>query len=96
MWDEIGDRNTPPQLVLRGHYHSLINETFTIYTNNQCYESRLVVVPPLCGLGDFARKITRSAHKVTEGGAIFEIIDNKLLPTIFVTETIDIRKKEIL
>ena len=90
------DGKTPPHLVLRGHFHSMINEVITRYTMRGWFESRIVVVPPLCGLGDYARKVTRSAHKITEGAALFEIIDNKALSPVFITDTRDIRKKEVL
>ena len=96
MQDELMDGNKPPDLVLRGHYHSLINEVRTLYQKRQWWESRLVVVPPLCGFGDFARKITRSAHKVTEGGVVFEIIDDVVSRPDFITETYDIRRKEAI
>ena len=96
MQDELMDGKTPPHLVLRGHFHSMINEVITRHTMRGWFESRIVVCPPLCGLGDYARKTTRSAHKITEGGVLFEILDNKPQQPVFITDTRDIRKKEVL
>ena len=96
MTREIMSGREPPKLVLRGHYHVRIYETLRIWTETKCYQSHIIVGPPLCAFGDYARQITRSAFQVTVGGVIIEVVDGKILEPEFISETIDVRTKEKL
>jgi hypothetical protein len=86
----------PPHLVLRGHTHTLVNEVVTIELADGMFESRLIVCPPMCGMGDFARQVTLSAAGITVGAVLTEIIGGKTLAPEFIYETFDIRTKETL
>ena len=60
----------------------------------QHYESRIVVTPAMCMLGDYGRQVVRSPGEVTNGMAVFEIISGSVLPTHWLVRTLDIRTKE--
>lgn len=94
MDEEIINGNDPPRLVLRGDRHHYINETVTIQAGDRDFVSTIVVLPPMCGMSDHARKTTQSAHTLTVGMVIFEIIDGKLTEFRRLTKTIDLRMKE--
>jgi hypothetical protein len=96
MWDDLINGRKPPKLVLRGDKHSIINEVVSIWANNFFYESRLLVMPPFCKLGDFARKVTKSISTIMYGGAIIVVEDGKILEPTWVTRTEDVRKKDDL
>jgi hypothetical protein len=96
MMKEIFAGNKPPNLVLRGHFHSYIKEILEIQHGQDWYESMIVVVPSLCGIGDFARQITKSVYQITNGIIVFEIINGKIHETYKFIETLDTRTKESL
>jgi hypothetical protein len=89
--DILADRE-PPKLYLRGHVHDYIRETVRL----NGFEADIVICPSLTFLDDYARKATRSIHKLTVGGMIFEIQDNKITDFIPVKETLDLRTKETI
>jgi hypothetical protein len=96
MW-EVARGERPPDLVLRGHRHQVVNVVTTLLTPkmNDYYESRLIVVPPLCMMSDHARKVTESKYLVTVGGVLFVIEDGVLSRPIFVMHTIDVRTEDV-
>jgi len=96
MLKEILAGNIPPELFLRGHFHEYIREILELQHGQKWYESMLVVVPSLCGIGDFARQITKSVYQITNGIIVFEIINGKIHETFKFTETLDTRTKEVL
>ena len=96
MMKEILAKREPPSLVLRGHYHSYVKETLWIGGESEDYESTLIVVPSLCMIDEYARKITRSNYQITNGMVAVEIIDGQIYKTYKFAETIDIRTKEQL
>jgi len=96
MMDEIQAGNKPPDLVLRGHYHTFVKEYLSITNGSKEYESWIVIAPSLCLLDDYAQQATKSSYRVTNGVVAFEIINQKLYPPIKFTKTLDIRTKEVL
>jgi len=90
MLDEIVYGRRPPDLVLCGHYHTKVNEVVTVGN----HESRLVVMPSMCGLSGYARQVTKSAYIITNGIAFFHVEDGEVSRPIWVEETLDIRTKE--
>lgn len=96
MLRSLRDGHMPPDLVLRGHIHTPISELVSIWSHNRMIESRIVVCPPLTGLSDYARQATRSIYEIIVGATVIEIVRGKIMPPIFITETIDVRTKEIL
>jgi hypothetical protein len=91
----MGGEN-PPDLVLRAHYHQWMNEVVTVVGGETEYTTRFVMTPSFCMMGDHARQATRSAYKIDNGLAAFEIIDGKIVQVHRMVKTIDIRTKEKL
>lgn len=96
MLKELRAGGTPPDLVVRSHFHTKVNETFEMDWQGQIYESRLIVTPALCMLGDYGRKVTRSIGRVTNGMVMVEVLGGRIQKPIWLTKTIDIRTKETL
>jgi len=94
--DELDLGNRPPNLVLRGHYHSYVEEYVIKVVNGKRYKVQLNVIPSYCGIDSYARQATRSSYILTHGMVCYEIIDGKILDTYPFMETIDIRTKEKL
>ena len=94
MIRELLNKNTPPDLYLRGHFHSLVSEVATVYTNNKVYQSRIVVAPSMCWMTNYAKKVTRSEFEITNGVVGFKVIDGELTMPKFFTNTVDMRTKE--
>ena len=96
MMDEIQAGNKPPNLVMRGHYHTFIKEYLSITNANHEYESWIVICPSMCLIDEYARQATRSAYRITNGIVAYEIINNRLYTPIKFAETLDVRTKENL
>ena len=96
MMDELMNRNTPPSLVIRGHYHTYRREFLEIIANGVFYEGWAVVMPGFTFKDDYTRKASRSEFKQTIGMLAFEIIDGHLYRVHPFIKTIDIRTKEII
>lgn len=92
MMKDIVAGREPPKLYLRGHVHDYVHETLRM----NGFESHLVICPSLTFLDDYARKATRSIHKLTIGGMIFQIENGKITDFIPVKETLDLRTKETI
>lgn len=96
MLNEIVSGRRPAALYLRGHTHVKVNEVISMDTGGGEVESRLIVCPSMCGLGDFARQVTRSVPVITVGAVLIEIIDGQPRAPLFITETFDLRTRERL
>lgn len=83
---------TPVNVYVRSHVHTPVSEAVTV----EGHEARIVITPPLCGLGDYARKATRSISSISVGLAAIQIIDGEPTKPKMFTKSIDIRTKEIL
>lgn len=92
MMECIFHKEKPPDLVLRHHTHQLVDETVTVGD----FTSRIVVVPALCGLGDYGRKVTRSAFELINGMVAFEIVDGRIMETKILAKKLDVRTREVL
>jgi len=94
--DEIDMGNTPPDLIIRGHFHEYIEEHIVKLFMGKRYKSQLNVIPSYCGIDSYARQITKSTYILQHGMVCYEIVDGKILDTIPMFNTIDIRTKESL
>jgi hypothetical protein len=92
MTREIKKRRRPPDLVLRGHFHTPVHE----YLEDCGYASRLFILPSYCMIGDHGRQVTRSQYEITHGTLAFEIVDGRIVGEKRLYKTIDIRTKETL
>lgn len=95
MMKDLSIGKSPPNLVLRGHYHERTKEYLSIVWQDTEYESWIYVMPSMCMIGDFGRKATKSRHLITNGIIIFEVINGRLHNTYEYKRTLDIRTKEI-
>jgi len=86
--------NMPPDLYVRGHFHSPIEEDHTQFISDQPMRTKSIVVPSLAGMNMHARKVTRSAPSVTNGIALAEIIDGKTSKIHWFMKTLDLRTKK--
>jgi hypothetical protein len=84
----------PASVYLSGHYHHWVH--VTLYQTWQGEDRRydLVVLPSFCGLGEYARKATRSDPSLTTGLGLFEVIDGRLADIRPVTQVWDLRTCE--
>jgi hypothetical protein len=96
MMTELSLGNKPADLVLRGHYHEYVKEWCGISWNGIDYESTLIILPPLCLMGSFARQATRSSFIVSPGVVVVEVINGKIVCTHKFTQNIDQRYREDL
>jgi hypothetical protein len=94
--DEIDLGNTPPDLIIRGHFHEYIEEYYVKKFMGQRYKVEMCIVPSYCGIDDHARQITKSKYVLEHGMVAYEIVDGKILDTVPLMNTIDIRTKEII
>lgn len=76
----VGEVRRPPRIYLRGHYHERRDEIVEIAG----YKSRLLLLPSMSGITEYARKVGKSPSWITCGGVIFKdestvdwIIDTK-------------------
>lgn len=97
MMKDILRGRVPPDLVLRGHYHSVVQVFNRINgADNKVYRSWLYVLPSLCGLNGYAIKKTGSEYEITNGILAFEVIDGKLKDSFEFTKTFDVRDRETI
>lgn len=86
---------TPPNLVLRAHFHEYSRvQNLEQWGNNDEYISTLVTLPSYCGGGDNGIRASRSRDTLQIGLCAFEIVDGKLLDVHRFFDTYDIRTKE--
>lgn len=92
MQREIMNGNKPPDIVLRGHYHSPVYE----YLESGKRESRLYVLPSYSMYNDHATQATQSQNEITHGMIVFEMEDGRVTATHRLYNKIDIRTTETL
>ena len=93
--DHMNDR-VPPRYVFRGHVHRRAWETVRIALDRDFLISDIIVVPSMCDMGAFARQITRSENRITNGMVVMELIDGMVIDIHWLTVTRDMRKREVL
>lgn len=85
MADHIDMGQKPPDYILRGHFHDFHWETVRKWIwkhptlGRGWLTSHFIIIPSMCGMGSYARKVTHSDFKILNGMLAFEIVDNKLL-----------------
>ena len=94
MYSEIKLGNKPANLYLRAHYHEPLVEWLSMGMLEEEYESWFCILPSLCMIDDYARKVTSSKFIVTNGIYTFEIINDALYKIHKFKKTLDIRTKE--
>jgi hypothetical protein len=92
MMKEIQDGNTPPDLVMRGHYHQGVYELL----EQNGFKSELFVLPSYSMLNDHAIQATSSPNTITHGMVVVEIENGKILRHHRLYEKIDVRTTEVI
>ena len=97
MMKDVLRGRKPPDLVLRGHYHSIV-EVFNRLNgaDGKVYRSWLYVLPSLCGANGFAIQVTKSEFEITNGIVAWEIIDGRVRESFEFIKTFDYRVREEL
>jgi hypothetical protein len=97
MMKDILRGRKPPDLVLRGHFHSVV-EVFHRLSgkDNKVHRSWLWVLPSLCGMNGHALKVTQSEYEIINGIIAFEILDGRLRDTLELTKMLDLREMETI
>jgi hypothetical protein len=96
IFEEIKAGRIPPDLTLRGHVHEYIHEVINEIIGENERQFRLVVIPSLCGLGDYGRKVTHSEYILRNGVVLFVIENGKIEDVIPLIRTLDLRTKETI
>ena len=96
MYMEIKLGNKPADLYLRAHFHEPVLEWLSMSMRKEEYESWLCILPSMCMIDDYARKVTRSKFVITNGIYAFEIINDVIYKIHKFKETLDIRTKETI
>jgi len=91
-YEEMG--KTPPNLVIRGHFHGYHWETIRRYKPAGWQQSDSILIPSLCGMGAYGRQATRSRSNIINGSLLLEIEDGRLVNIHDFIMFRDIVKKE--
>ena len=86
----------PPRLVLRAHYHTWKRETVRDTLGGEPWQGDIMLVPSYCGMGDYARRATRSAWVQVHGLVAFEIAYGKLIEVHPFVHELDLRTEEVV
>jgi len=94
-----GDLRTgqdPPDLVLRGHYHTYRRESIYQRINGQDRAFEMLLLPGYCGMGDHGHQATRGAWEQHFGLVAFEIAYGKVIEIHPFRVVVDLRTREVI
>ena len=94
IYTEVFAGRTPPDVVLRAHFHTYVKEFLSTTFQGNEYDSWLYVIPPLCVPGDYAIKVIKSVYSIGVGLLAFEVVDGQIRETYKFTQNFDARVKE--
>jgi len=86
----------PPRAYVRGHAHVHVHVTLHEELGGQPCTFDLLVLPGYCGIGDFARQVTRSAWCTQHGMMALEVVGDELVQIHEFTHELDVRVEEKL
>lgn len=92
MFGEIGRGRTPPDWVIRSHYHGFMPAE---RVHAAGHTSEIVLTPCFCGMSDHGRQATRSAFIQTHGLIVFAIEEGRCAMEAMI-ESLDLRERETL
>jgi hypothetical protein len=67
LWAEWKDGIYPPRLYVRAHYHAWVRETMHESFGRKPGTFDLIVCPSMAGMNEFARQVTKSEYRLTNG-----------------------------
>jgi len=86
----------PPGAVIRGHRHRYAHETVRKIMPFSEYVTEAFVLPSFSGLSHHGRKVSQSRHLLGCGMLALVVEDGKLVDTVPLRHTVDLRTKEVL
>jgi len=96
MSQELKRGNSPPDVILRGHFHGYHWETIRERIKDRTYTTEFILVPSWCGMGAYGKQVTRSEYLISNGGILLEIDKDRLfVHDDWIVER-DLRLKEVL
>jgi hypothetical protein len=78
MLDNLANGRRPPDVVARGHVHVYALAVMNIITDEETFYTLGMILPPMCLLDTYARKVAQSPPYVRTGIVALEIIDGKI------------------
>jgi hypothetical protein len=78
MMEILNHKAEPPDIVLRGHYHTHVRRIVALDRDGDEYTTHARIVPPYCFLDDYATQAAQSPTYVTIGMLAIEIIPGPL------------------
>jgi hypothetical protein len=97
MLDAVQDNKRPPDVVIRSHYHTRIEEYLVDwYAAYGKVKTEYILTPSYQGMNEFTRQATKSAGKVLNGHVAFEIINGKVHDTHWFVDIRDVRQIEVI
>jgi len=84
------------RVLTRAHQHTYRHAPFCTTLKGTEYQFDAYLLPSWCGIGDYARKVTRSAMSQSFGMLALEIIDGELVSTHPMVHYLDLRTEESL
>lgn len=96
MMDEIDHGDNPADLYVRGHFHEYVRKIHVINKPEKDYESEIIILPSMCMISEFAKKVGKSPPWITNGIIVKELINGKCTQTLKFTKTSDVRRKETI
>lgn len=93
---EIADDRCPPAMVFRFHHHDYIHEALDVIYHGTRMTSHIFVVASYCGLNHYARQVSKSSHKLTNGMVIVTVEKGRILDWQPIISTLDLRTRETL
>ena len=98
IWAEWKAGEYPSRLYVRAHYHSWVRETIHDSFGGRPGSFDLIVLPRMAGMSEFARQVTQSEYRVTNGIVALEIDQERgdLCQIVPFKQTKDQRTRETL
>lgn len=91
MLDALAHQAAPPDLIVRGHFHTYVHETVRL-SGGHC--SEMLLLPSYCGMGEYGRQATRSTARVSNGLVVLELRRGDSPRVIPLVSTVDQRTQE--
>jgi len=92
MQREIMDHRKPPDLVLRGHYHTPVYE----FLEMKGFKSELYVLPSWSMFNDHGTQATQSQNEISHGLIVFAFENGVITETHRLYSSVDVRTVEVL
>jgi hypothetical protein len=91
MMEDVLNRQDPPVLYLRFHYHRYWKEIVSILTDAGEFTSTMLLCPSFCMTDDYAMKVVKSPNKFYSGAVLLEIVDGRIVTIVPKVTALDIR-----